>query len=87
VAIEIVDRHTPAVAAAENAALLATLLLVKVEALDLLGRTAEAATLRRDSLGWARYGFGDDAEVRKRAGEIAALNPRRRPGANRNRPT
>src|SRR5690606_36091604 len=42
-AIEIVDRHTGAVAEAENAALLATLLLVKVEALELLGHTAEAA--------------------------------------------
>lgn len=84
VAIDLVDRHSAAVAAAENAALLATLLLVKVEALELLGDVAEAAALRRDSLGWARYGFGDDAEVRKRAGEIAALNPRRRPGANRN---
>jgi len=83
VALDIVDRHAGAVAEAENAALLATLLLVKVEALDLLGRSAEAASLRRDSLGWARYGFGSDAEVRKRAAEIAALNPRRRPGANR----
>jgi len=87
VALDIVDRHTGAVAEAENAALLATLLLIKVESLELLGRTAEAAALRRDSLGWARYGFGDDTEVRKRAGEIAALNPRRRPGANRDNAT
>ncbi|WP_226782359.1 DUF2927 domain-containing protein [Oceaniglobus trochenteri] len=78
IAIDIIDANLPVVADAENAALLATLLLLKVEALDLLGRAAAAEDLRRDSLGWARYGFGSDAEVRKRASEISALNPRRR---------
>jgi len=78
VAIKIVDANVPAVRQAENAALLASLLLVKVEALLLLGRTAEAAELQRESLGWARYGFGPDDEVRKRASEIGALNPLRR---------
>ncbi|WP_108482199.1 DUF2927 domain-containing protein [Oceaniglobus ichthyenteri] len=80
-ALEIVDRYVVAVTRAENAALLATLLMVKAEAQDLLGQTGPAATTRRDSLGWARYGFGPDAEVRKRASEITALNPRRRAGA------
>ncbi|WP_438943218.1 DUF2927 domain-containing protein [Profundibacterium mesophilum] len=77
-AIAIVDRSLPSVRQAENAALLGSLLLVKSEALDAMGRPDEAARLRRESLGWARYGFGTDAEVRKRAGEIAALNPNSR---------
>ncbi|SFP10346.1 DUF2927 domain-containing protein [Tranquillimonas alkanivorans] len=81
-AIDIVDANTDAVARAENAALLASLLMIKVEALELIGRTAEARALRREALGWARYGFGPDAEVRARIGEITALNPR-----NRRRPS
>ena len=75
VAVEIVDRNLRPVAEAENAALLSTLLMVKAEALTALGRTGEAAEVRLDSLGWARYGFGTDDEVRARAREIAALRP------------
>ncbi|RVT85181.1 DUF2927 domain-containing protein [Rhodobacteraceae bacterium CCMM004] len=77
-AVGIVDAHVDAVSRAENAALLASLLLIKTEALEVLGRTAEAKTLRRESLGWARYGFGTEEEVRRRAQEIAALNPVKR---------
>lgn len=76
VALEIVEQSTPPVALAENAALLSTLLMVKAEALELNGDTAEAKDVRRESLGWARYGFGSDAEVRARMAEIAALTPR-----------
>ncbi len=79
-AIDIVNANLPTVAAAENAALLATLLFVKAEALDLENRPSEASEVRLDSLGWARYGFGPEAEVRMRAGEIAGLNPRNRQG-------
>ena len=80
-AIRIVDTHAEAVAEAENAALLSSLLMVKAEALALLRRDAEARVVRQEALGWARYGFGSDAEVRERAGEIAALNPLNRPEA------
>lgn len=76
--ISIVDANTDAVVAAENAALHATLLLIKAEALDDLDRPREAAKLRREGLAFARYGFGSDAEVRRRAAEIAALSPRNR---------
>ncbi|WP_417273968.1 DUF2927 domain-containing protein [Celeribacter halophilus] len=58
---------------AENAALLASLMLTEAEALENLGRSSDARALRLDSLGWARYGFGSDEEVRIRAAEIAAL--------------
>ncbi len=76
VAIEIADTNAPVALRAENAALLATFLLVKAEALEALGRPQQAEAVRRDSLGWARYGFGPDAEVRARAREIGALRPR-----------
>ncbi|MEM9476073.1 MAG: DUF2927 domain-containing protein [Pseudomonadota bacterium] len=78
VALDIVNRNLPAVARAEKADLLSTLMLIKAEALELQGRAAEAKEVRTDSLGWARYGFGSEREVRARAAEIAALSPRSR---------
>ncbi|MBN2905464.1 MAG: DUF2927 domain-containing protein [Rhodobacteraceae bacterium] len=59
----------------QNAALLATMLMLKAEALEALDRPAEARAVRTDALGWARYGFGPDREVRARLAEIAALSP------------
>ena len=56
--------------------LLATLMLIKAEALENEGRVAEAKALRLDSLGWARYGFGSERQVRARMGEIALLGAR-----------
>lgn len=69
------NRASPLAAGAENAALLASLLMVKAEALDLIGRASEARQVRLDSLGWARYGFASDAEVLLRLMNIAALSP------------
>ncbi|MEX0304169.1 MAG: DUF2927 domain-containing protein [Leisingera sp.] len=72
------NRLRPAAAAAaehENAALLATLLMLQAEALELEHRNAEARRVRLDSLGWARYGFGPDWVVEARLEEIAALRP------------
>jgi hypothetical protein len=74
-ALELANRSIPAVERAQNAALLSSLLFVKAESLELLGRTAEAQEVRVDSLGWARYGFGPDEDVLMRASEIASLAP------------
>ena len=76
--IALVDPAIPVAAAHQNAALLSTLLMFKAEALDLEGREEEAQAVRLDSLGWARYGFGSDMNIRARQREIAALNPGRR---------
>lgn len=77
---EIALRHVtdsiPPALRAENAALLSTLLMIKSEALLAQGRKEEAAAVRLDSLGWARYGFSSDEEVRARLREIAGLRPR-----------
>ena len=75
-AIAFADRAIPVVKRAENAALLATLMLIKAEALDNRGQGGEAQALRLDSLGWARYGFGAEPQVRARMSEIAALGAR-----------
>jgi hypothetical protein len=81
-AIALADRHMPVARRSENAALLASLAFVKAEALELQGRLREAEAVRLDSLGWALYGFGSEAEVRLRLGEIAALRPRPAAGGN-----
>jgi hypothetical protein len=73
-ALRYTDRAIPVVRQAENAALLATLLLLKAEALDIAGRGTEAQALRLDTAGLAGYGFG--AQMRARAAEIAALGRR-----------
>jgi len=59
----------------QNAALLATLMMFKAEALALQGNATEADAVRLDSLGWARYGFGEDRFVQARLNEIRALRP------------
>ena len=81
IAIALVDQNLPAVAEAEHAALLSLLLMVKAEALELMGRSGEAARVQSDALAWARYGFGSDAEVRDRVSEILAISPRFRRGS------
>lgn len=58
---------------AQNAALLATLQLLRAEALRSEGRIAQANAQRLDSLGWARYGFGADWAVETKVKEISGL--------------
>jgi hypothetical protein len=76
-AIKIVNEAIPATQRSQNAALLATLLMIKAEALEFAGRPSEARIVRLDSLGWGRYGFGTEQNVRARLAEIKALVPRR----------
>jgi Protein of unknown function (DUF2927) len=75
-AVTLADRAIPRVSSYENPALLATLMLIKAEALDRLGNTAEAARLRLDSAALARYGFGPDSVIQARMQDIAALADR-----------
>lgn len=84
-AVMLVNESLPAVLRTENAALLASLLMLKAEALDFLGKSADARVVRLDSMGWARYGFGPDQAVKERAAEIAALTPRRTAQATQRR--
>ncbi|MEP2472441.1 MAG: DUF2927 domain-containing protein [Paracoccaceae bacterium] len=74
-AILLINPQLELAAQNENAALLSTLMLLRAEALELAGRSGEATTVRLDSLGWARYGFGPDWAVRAKLREIGALNP------------
>lgn len=74
-ALRITDEALPAAFEAENAAVLATLMLLKAQALERLGQGQAAAKLELDALGWARYGFGSDENLRQRVSEIRALAP------------
>jgi hypothetical protein len=74
-ALALIGPHIDRAARNENAILLSTLLLLRAEALDLTGRSAEARTVRLDSLGWARYGFGPEWAVRAKLREISSLSP------------
>ncbi len=77
-ALQQIGPHLDTAARYENAALLSTLMLQRAEALDLAGRSSEARTIRMDSLGWARYGFGPDWAVRAKLREISSLSPLKR---------
>jgi hypothetical protein len=72
-AIQLVNRSTGAALENENPALMATLLLIRAEAYEMLGNDQLARQARLDSASWARYGFGSDAAVRQRSAEVAAL--------------
>ena len=72
-AIKMADEAIPAAEKAENAAVLATLMLLKAQALEELGQESAAKALRVDASGWGRYGFGDDAKLRGRMQEIRSL--------------
>lgn len=77
-AIELISPYLAIAARFENAALLSTLMLQRAESLDLAGRSSEARSVRMDSLGWARYGFGPDWAVRAKLREISSLSPLKR---------
>lgn len=77
-ALYLLQAHLDTAMVHENAALLATLMMLRAEALDLAGRPTEARSVRLDSLGWARYGFGSDWAVRAKLREVGSLNPARR---------
>jgi hypothetical protein len=79
-AARIAGRAAPVVQSHGNAALLATLMLIRAEALERMGDSAAAAALRLDSEPWARYGFGPDAVVKARVRDIAAVADRAESG-------
>jgi len=62
-ALTLLDRYQGVAERHENAALLATLLMLRADALQIMGRAEAAHRVRLDSLGWARYGFGSGVEI------------------------
>lgn len=72
-AIALVNRALSPSIAGENASLMATLYMIRAEAYAQLGNADQAHRARLDMEQWARYGFGSDAAVKRRASEVAAL--------------
>ncbi|MEY8827751.1 DUF2927 domain-containing protein [Sedimentitalea sp. XS_ASV28] len=83
-ALDQIEPYLDVAARSENAALLATLMLLKAEALDQTGQEDAARSVRLDSVGWARYGFGTDWAVRAKMQEIASLNPHKKRNSQSN---
>jgi hypothetical protein len=75
-AIAFADHAIPAARQSQNAALTATLMLIKARAYESMGQTEAARALHLDAAPLARYGFGSDKEMRARMAEIAALDAR-----------
>ena len=73
-ALVVLDRAIPAAHGAQNAALLATLLLLRAEATAQQGAPDEAAGIRRAALAWGRYAWGNQV-LAIRAAEVAGLRP------------
>ena len=74
-ALILTRRAAPVVRRAENAALLATLELIRAEALAEMGQQDAARAARLDAMTWAGYGFGSAADVSRRVAEIEELRP------------
>ncbi|SIS79891.1 DUF2927 domain-containing protein [Phaeovulum vinaykumarii] len=72
-AVALVGRAMGPAIRGDNPALVATLHLIRAEAYGALGAGAQAEQARLDAASWARYGYGSDAAVRRRAADIAAL--------------
>lgn len=72
--LDLTDHARIAAERSENAAFLASLGFIRAEALTLLGRAADSASLRLDSMPAARYGFGSEAAASARMDEIARLS-------------
>lgn len=80
IAVALIDQNLGIVRQSEHAALLSLMLLVKAEALEILGQKPQAAQVQKEALAWARYGYGREAVIRERVSEILSISPRYREG-------
>lgn len=71
--MDLTGRALPLARRTENAAFEATLVFLRAEALEQMGRTAEARRLRGDIRAAALFGFGTESAVEARQAEIARL--------------
>jgi len=74
-ALVFINDSLPAAKAAQNGRLLFSLLAMKAEVVTQLGRSDEAAALRREAVSWGRYGIVPEREISDRLRIIAKLKP------------
>jgi len=80
IALRLTDDAMVAAQRTENGALLASLMLVRAQALERLGRRADADAQRKAAIPFAIFGFGSDTAARTRETEIASLGARNQNG-------
>ncbi|TVP71948.1 MAG: DUF2927 domain-containing protein [Rhodobacteraceae bacterium] len=71
--LRLTDNAMPPARRTENGALLSSLMLLRAQALERLGRSTEAETLRVQAVPFAIYGFGSREAALNRRDEIAGL--------------
>lgn len=75
-ALTYIEPSLVAAKTAQNGRLMFSLLAMKSEIYKVAGRTAEAATLRKEAIGWGQYGVYDPREINDRLKIIAGLIPK-----------
>ncbi|MBE9476085.1 MAG: DUF2927 domain-containing protein [Proteobacteria bacterium] len=75
-ALEFINSSIPPARKAQNGSLLFSLLAMKSEVYDGLGRFADAKSLKKEAISWGHYGLASKTEISKRLEQVAALRPR-----------
>jgi hypothetical protein len=75
-ALGFINGSIPAARKAQNGSLLFSLLAMKSEVYEGLGRFADAKTLKKEAISWGHYGLASETEISKRLEQVAALRPR-----------
>ncbi len=75
-ALSFINDSIPAAKDAQNGSILFSLLAMKSEIYEGLGRFADAKTLKQEAISWAHYGLGTQTEIARRLEQVAALRPR-----------
>ncbi len=75
-ALKFINESLPVAQRSQNASLLFSLLAMKSEVYDGLGRFADAKTLRKEAISWGYYGLATRSDISKRLELVASLRPR-----------
>jgi hypothetical protein len=76
IALDFINQSIPAARKSQNGSLLFSLLAMKSEIYEGLGRYADAKTLKQEAISWGHYGLASREEVTKRLDQVASLRPR-----------
>ncbi len=75
-ALRFINESLPVAQKSQNGSLLFSLLAMKAEIYEGLGRFADAKTLRSEAISWGHYGLATRSDISKRLELVASLRPR-----------
>ncbi|KAB7610301.1 DUF2927 domain-containing protein [Amylibacter sp. SFDW26] len=75
-ALKFINESLPVAQKSQNGSLLFSLLAMKAEVYEGLGRFGDAKTLRREAISWGHYGLATRSDITKRLDLVASLRPR-----------